>query len=148
MNVWDTAGTEKYRTLTRNYHRNSQAALLVFSVEDPLSLSTLSSWQREVLQSSPSAVHFLVGNKSDLHHRVTDQSLQCFAQSHNCQAAFVISAQTGQGVEAALTAIGDHLATETQQHDKMYNTDCLWLQGSGAQVNGRFGKENSSKCCS
>lgn len=42
--LWDTVGTERFRTLTRNYFRNAHACLLVFSSDEPDSLTSLSQW--------------------------------------------------------------------------------------------------------
>ncbi|XP_076449464.1 uncharacterized protein LOC143285900 [Babylonia areolata] len=149
LTLWDTAGAEKYRTLTRNYYRDTHAVLLVFSVDDPPSLHSLPGWQRDVTQSSPSVISFLVGNKSDLTHQVSEQCMRAFADSHNCQAAFLLSAKTGEGVESALSTVCQHLVSQSHHRSRMHNRDRLWLEGSGVHIHGcRTGQEGGSKCCS
>ena len=32
MDIWDTAGQEKFRSLTRQYYRDSQGAIIVFDI--------------------------------------------------------------------------------------------------------------------
>lgn len=32
LNIWDTAGQEKYKTITRNYYKNSHGAVITFSI--------------------------------------------------------------------------------------------------------------------
>lgn len=34
MQIWDTAGQDKFKTITRSYYRNSQGVLVVFSLDD------------------------------------------------------------------------------------------------------------------
>ena len=33
LQIWDTAGQDKYKTITQNYYRNSQGVLVVFSID-------------------------------------------------------------------------------------------------------------------
>lgn len=33
LQLWDTAGQDKYKTITKNYYRNSQGVLIVFSID-------------------------------------------------------------------------------------------------------------------
>nr|KAG5689832.1 hypothetical protein BaRGS_029310 [Batillaria attramentaria] len=145
LTLWDTAGVERFRTLTRNYYRNTHAALLVFSLDDPTSLFYLPRWEKDVMESAPDAVKFLVGNKGDLDRMVTKVSMQNFAAAHGCQAAFLTSAQTGEGVEEALTALCEYLVTKHQHQGKMADSDRAWMLGSGLHVHN--GDEHEKKTC-
>ena len=33
LQIWDTAGQDKYKTITKNYYRNSQGVLIVFGID-------------------------------------------------------------------------------------------------------------------
>lgn len=33
LQIWDTAGQDKYKTITQNYYRNSQGVLIVFAID-------------------------------------------------------------------------------------------------------------------
>lgn len=33
LQIWDTAGQDKYKTITQNYYRNSQGVLIVFGID-------------------------------------------------------------------------------------------------------------------
>jgi len=33
LQIWDTAGQDKYKTITHSYYRNSQGVLIVFSID-------------------------------------------------------------------------------------------------------------------
>lgn len=63
----DTAGQERYRTITSKYYRHASGAIIVFGVQDSDSFKNTESWLNEsVSHSSDSCVRFLCGNKSDL----------------------------------------------------------------------------------
>ena len=34
LQIWDTAGQDKYKTITQNYYRNSDGVLIVYSIDD------------------------------------------------------------------------------------------------------------------
>ena len=44
LQIWDTAGQDKYKTITRNYYRNSDGVLIVFSIDDRESFYSVSTF--------------------------------------------------------------------------------------------------------
>lgn len=61
ITVWDTAGVERFRTVTRNFFRNTNAVLLVFSVDEPPTLSYLSKWEEDVKEYAPTGMFLFMG---------------------------------------------------------------------------------------
>lgn len=43
LQIWDTAGQDKYKTITQNYYRNSQGVLIVFSIDSRESFQSVST---------------------------------------------------------------------------------------------------------
>ncbi|KAF1816498.1 ras-domain-containing protein [Eremomyces bilateralis CBS 781.70] len=65
--IWDTAGQERFASLAPMYYRNAQAALVVYDITKPQSLTKAQHWVAELQrQASPGIVIALVGNKADL----------------------------------------------------------------------------------
>lgn len=65
--IWDTAGQERFASLAPMYYRNAQAALVVYDITKPSSLTKAQHWVAELhRQASPGIVISLVGNKFDL----------------------------------------------------------------------------------
>ena len=44
LQIWDTAGQDKYKTITQNYYRNSDGVLIVFSIDDRESFYSVSKF--------------------------------------------------------------------------------------------------------
>jgi small GTP-binding protein len=70
LELWDTAGEEKFRCLAPMYVREADAAIIVFDVTDRESFEYLSIWLSLLQESAPGA-HFvpqvvLFANKTDL----------------------------------------------------------------------------------
>lgn len=68
VQIWDTAGTERFRTITPVYYRNVDGVLLVFDITDPESFETINYWVEELNDKADiaSIELMLIGNKNDL----------------------------------------------------------------------------------
>ena len=69
LQIWDSAGQEKYRSLTRTYFRNTIASVLVYDISDMKSFEAIEEWVNELEKyGNSNAVKLLIGNKTDLSH--------------------------------------------------------------------------------
>jgi Ras-related protein Rab-1A len=67
MYLRDTAGQERFRTITNSYYRGSHGIVVVYDVTDRESFSRVRMWMQEIVKyAGPSAQKLLVGNKVDL----------------------------------------------------------------------------------
>merc|ERR1712039_711147 len=70
LQIWDTAGQESFRSITRSYYRGASAALLVYDISRRDTFNHLARWLQEARQNaSANMVIMLIGNKSDLDRR-------------------------------------------------------------------------------
>jgi len=67
LTIWDTAGQEKFRSLTSSYYRGTQGIVLVYDVTNKKSFEHLNLWLREIetYSTNEDVVKLLVGNKID-----------------------------------------------------------------------------------
>lgn len=67
LQVWDTCGQERFRSLTRSYYRDTDAIIIVYDITSRRSFENAKIWIKEVEQYLDSDVlPVLVGNKTDL----------------------------------------------------------------------------------
>ncbi|SMQ45180.1 unnamed protein product [Zymoseptoria tritici ST99CH_1A5] len=65
--LWDTAGTERFRSVSRSYYRGAAGAILVYDVCDRKSFAELGTFLGDARAlASPMMSAIVVGNKSDL----------------------------------------------------------------------------------
>ncbi|KAL4622592.1 ras-related protein Rab-7a-like isoform X1 [Arapaima gigas] len=74
LQIWDTAGTERFQSLGSALYRGAHCCLLLFDVTSAASFSALSTWLQEFLLQAdpPDPTNFpfvVVGNKTDLENR-------------------------------------------------------------------------------
>ena len=48
MDIWDTAGQEKFRSLLTLYYKNSDAVVIVFDLTDPQTFETVDYWAKQI----------------------------------------------------------------------------------------------------
>lgn len=117
LNIWDTAGSEKFQTLTMNYLRNCYGALFVFDLSTRESFEEIPKWietykiqqDKEIEQ-----VMYLIGNKSDVENRgVAKEEAEEFAQEYKMK-YFETSAKTGKNV----AKIFEELAKDISEKNK------------------------------
>ena len=77
LQIWDTAGQEKYNSINFTYYRGTNCCILVFDLSDDYSFENLEKWKKEFLQKAnpknPANFPFVViGNKTDLFRRVPE----------------------------------------------------------------------------
>ena len=67
LQIWDTAGMECFRSVTKIFYRDAHAVFLCYSITKRDSFESLQSWLKEVAdQCYPDIMIFLVGTKQDL----------------------------------------------------------------------------------
>jgi small GTP-binding protein len=85
LNIWDTAGQEKFRSVSKAYFRNAVGAVLVFSLTDRTSFDALDSWLNDIhTLCSPNTAVLVVGNKVDLREDrvLTETEAGTFSERH------------------------------------------------------------------
>lgn len=101
LQIWDTAGQEKYKSLGKMYFRDSVAVLLVFSVTDYESFEHLEQWYDDARKlCHPKAKLLLVCNKIDIEDQrsVSKIDIEQFARSRGIE-YIETSAKNNQNVE-------------------------------------------------
>ena len=100
IQIWDTAGQENFRSITRSYYKNTACAIIVYEISNKKSFENISSWIEECKNTAPKSILMvLVGNKCDLDNReVTEEEGREFAEK-NGMIFFETSAKTGKNVE-------------------------------------------------
>lgn len=66
LQIWDTAGQESFRSITRIFYKGSHAVVLVFDITTRASFNNVADWKREIESNAEeNIVQYLVGNFAD-----------------------------------------------------------------------------------
>lgn len=66
LQIWDTAGQGRFRTITSSYYRGADGIILVYDITHRESFDHVSDWLEEITKhASEACCKLIVGNKSD-----------------------------------------------------------------------------------
>ena len=72
LDIWDTAGAERYHSITPMYYRNARAAVVVYDISDAETFERAKAWVSDLREKIDlDTVIALVGNKVDLGEEVS-----------------------------------------------------------------------------
>eukprot|EP00996_Jenningsia_fusiforme_P002929 NODE_3738_length_925_cov_34.829909_g3437_i0.p1 GENE.NODE_3738_length_925_cov_34.829909_g3437_i0~~NODE_3738_length_925_cov_34.829909_g3437_i0.p1 ORF type:complete len:235 (-),score=57.98 NODE_3738_length_925_cov_34.829909_g3437_i0:221-847(-) len=103
LQIWDTAGQESFRSITRSYYRGASGALLVYDITRRETFDHLQSWLEDARNNSNTNMTImLIGNKSDWESKrqVSTEEGQNYANEHGL-VFLETSAKTAHNVDEA-----------------------------------------------
>ena len=101
IQIWDTAGQESFRSITRAYYKNSVCACIVYDITNRNSFQNVQQWIEDCKKQTPKTVLLvLIGNKLDLekNREISYEEGESLALN-NDMLFFETSAKTGENVE-------------------------------------------------
>ena len=111
LNIWDTAGQEKFHSVGKHFYKDAYIVCLVYDITSQDSLEQLETiWYPDIKKYGEKyTILAVVGNKSDLYENdnlADENQAKEFAQSIN--ATFMLtSAKTGDGIEKLFDTLVD-----------------------------------------
>jgi small GTP-binding protein len=109
IEIWDTAGSETYRSLIPHCLKNASVVALVYSMTDRDSFKDLGAWAAECRKHVPGETTFIVvANKADLADEAQVGRLEAESYAEENNADFLeVSAKTGDGILLLTQTIAD-----------------------------------------
>ncbi|ORC90907.1 putative small GTP-binding protein Rab28 [Trypanosoma theileri] len=134
LRIWDIGGQQIGGSMIENYIHEADAVCFVYDVTNPDSFKDVEDWHRCVLTSlekeketprSSSPLMVLVGNKTDLPNRQVTNGMHERAASMNHMEAFLISARSGERINALFTKIAARLCGVSVSQQELEMRDCV-----------------------
>ena len=157
IQIWDTAGQENFRSITRAYYKNSVCALVVYDITNRQSFENVKAWIEDCKSQSPSTILMaLVGNKIDLDssRAVSTEEGEDFANM-NGMPFFETSAKSGENIDSIFTNTATEICHKIEEgcYD-VTNDSCgikVGINESRKTVSGMMTnviqKDEGKKCC-
>jgi Ras-related protein Rab-2A len=146
LSLWDTAGQETYKSITRSYFRGASGALLVFDITRRTTFNSVTSWLQDLRQiAEDDIVVILVGNKSDLapsstisdgdsknKRQVTRQEAEEWCKQNRVMQYVETSAKSGENVERAFLEVAERIHQNIEAGKYDLNDRRSGVKGPGA----------------
>ena len=107
IQIWDTAGQEKYRAMTKNLFLKTQGIVIIFDISNEISFINLKSWMNDIKEECSADIPMiLVGNKLDLEDRRIIDKERAMEFAKNEKLEYIeTSSKTGENINKALSLI-------------------------------------------
>ena len=104
VQLWDTAGQDKFRAITRNYYKGANGIILIFDVTNVKSYENIKKWINEIKEEiSEKVAIVLIGNKIDnvQERKISKEQGDKLASEIGVK-FFETSAKTGEGINESV----------------------------------------------
>lgn len=120
IGLWDTAGSERYDSMTRQYYRRACAAILCYDLGDRSSVDRVHQWIRELRATESRCQLILCGTKSDLRvSKGTRRLARELAEQYRLtERSYEVSSRTGDGVQALFDGVSLIAAEERRARQR------------------------------
>ncbi|PNS14538.1 hypothetical protein CAC42_3824 [Sphaceloma murrayae] len=156
LSLWDTAGQETYKSITRSYFRGASGALLVFDISRRATFNHVTEWLHDLRQiAEEGIIVILVGNKSDLanastagdneeanQRQVTKQEAEEWCRANKVLQYVETSAKSGEGVERAFLEVAERIYQNIEAGRYDLNDRRSGVKGPGAGRGGNTARVN------
>ena len=151
LQLWDTAGTERFKSITTGYYRGANAAFVVFDLTSRISFNSISEWiQNYYNYSNPNSEKnvVLIGNKSDLKEsrEITEEEINKFVVNNNIK-YFETSAKNGENIDECFYYIAEKLMNDMKEKGQDNNTDDDDTIIKGDNLKNKTDIVVEKKCC-
>ena len=155
MQIWDTAGQDRFRTLTSSYYRGAHGIIIVYDVTNKDSFDNVRQWMTEIEKFASESVNkLLVGNKSDLEEQREVTSEEGMELAKKFDIPFLeVSAKNSTHVDDTFKTMASEIQTRFVQEKKKKGTKENFMMGGTATsltLNEKKESEsetNKKNCC-
>ena len=115
LKLVDTAGQENFRSLNNSYLKNAEGIFFIFSHNSRKIFENITYWidsLKENIQDINNFKNFpafLIGNKSDLEHKINDEEIEDFSKENNFSGYIETSAKENINIDKIFQEMGETL---------------------------------------
>ena len=144
MQIWDTAGHEKFRTITTSYYKSAQAIIILYDITQKSSFDHIRNWITEIDKFGKQGVlKVIVGNKLDLENnrKITKEAAENLALKYGVK-LWEVSAKDNTNIEEMFL---DTIKTLLEKNSKIISEGSS--MANNIQLNKDTKNKKKKKCC-
>jgi len=142
LEIWDTGGQERFRTITSSYYRTAAGIILAFDLTDAQSFNRVTNWMDDIkMYANSDAVVVLVGTKSDLDEERVVNIKEIKMMVEQLGIPYVeTTSKDGLGVEEVFNRLASGILTLRLTHPSKNDSD-----SNGKINNAQFYEDGNAK---
>jgi len=150
--IWDTAGTEKYRSITNAYYKGAKGAFVVYDITKKSSFNNIDKWLFDLKNNGDENINIiLIGNKIDLEKQREVSTEEGEKKAILNKASFIeTSAKNGNNIEKAFNLMIENVYENFKKENE--NKENIDLNGINKEktldLNSNIENQiKKKKCC-
>ena len=145
IQIWDTAGEERYRSITSAYYKGAKGAFIVYDITRKSTFDNIDKWISDLkLNGDQNICIVILGNKSDLDDKREISKEEGIKKSEMYKTAFLeTSALSGDNIGKAFDEIIEQIV---QSNKNFFQGDNKKVIDKGVNLNEKNDSDNK-KCC-
>jgi len=152
INVWDTAGQEKYHSLTKLFVKDSQIALLVYAINDYNSFEKLDFWYNTVKDACENILFCVIGNKIDLYmdEKVDEKEARQKAKEYNANFGLTSCLNDDAGIDEIIeNLVKEYIQSKGGSIERKLfpDNENIKLERDSKSIEKDKSKVKKKKCC-
>lgn len=133
LQLWDTAGTERFRSVSRSYYRGAAGAILIYDVASIVSFNSLPTFHMDAKAlASPNLTVILAGNKMDLVEEQSQSDTSATPSLSSRQSSFPMDA--GGSARSIIPGSRWTVTKSTGGREVQQDIASRWASKSGVPV--------------
>ena len=124
IDIWDTAGQEKYRSLARIFYKDAKVIVFVYDITNKKTFEEIKNyWFPQTKDNCENnVIYALVGNKNDLYEKEEVNEIDAINYAKEINAVFTTaSALSNVGVNSLFETLGQKLINKDNNNNKIEN---------------------------
>ena len=151
IQIWDTAGQESFRSITRSYYKNSTCAFIVYDITNKKSFDNVIIWLKECKDMCYKNILIcLIGNKIDMKDKreVSYEDGINFAEENDLL-FFETSAKEGNNIQEIFLESATYLVDKIEKGEISLQTSDNGIKINNLDDDQEFiiKNKNNKKCC-
>ncbi len=120
MEIWDTGGQERFRTITRSYYERAMGVVLVYDCTDERSFLDIRNWVKQIdNHAHPDIVKILVASKCDIAEKKVEAGTGKALADELKIEFFETSAKLNKSVDQTFTCIAEQIIDKDIQFKEL-----------------------------
>ena len=138
LQIWDTAGQDRFRAITKNYYKGAHGIILIYDVTSLQTYENVKTWINQIREEAPAnVIIFIAGNKIDIEEERKVKTEEGKKLADEFGLPFY---ETSAKNDININETFENLVEEI---DKTYSK----LGANGGETNNKLIKGKKNKCC-
>ena len=152
ITLYDTAGQERFRSITKSYYKMADGFLLMFDITDEKSLLAVKDWIEDIKYHNSSNIFLILGNKDDLDNKISDDVINETLGDYKhllLKTSAIKNINVKESIEKLIDMIEDESNSVNLKENQLRKNNSFHIKNNNNNTNNNINNKSNlnKKCC-